>query len=247
MDRPVERPRGARQILILSAIAVAAAIVLALLFPAARRWWSADVAVDATSLRYAEVQRGDLNRDISVQARVVASLHPTLFSPAQGMVSLKTRAGAVVRKGDTLAVIDSNELRSSLDQARNSLSAARSDFDRQRIVARQGELRGRQQVDLLAVRLEAAKRQLERSERAFKEGIANKTDFEAAQDTVRITTMELQQARRELDLNRETLNFEVQNRQQQFLRQQSVADELQRQAEQLTIRAPFDGMVASVA
>lgn len=245
MDRPVGRVRGSRPV-ILAVSAVLLLVLIAALVPSLRRWWQADVAVDASTIRYAEVVRGDLNRDLSVQARVVASLHPTLFSPAQGIVSLKTKAGSQVRRGDILATIESTELRSALEQSRSSLLSARADFDRQRIVSRQSGLRTRQQVDLLGVRLEAAKRQLTRQQTLFAEGLANKADLEAAQDTVRVTSMELEQAKRELQLSGETDSFEVQNRQQQYLRQQSVSEELQRQYDQLTIRAPFDGMVASV-
>ena len=59
--------------------------------------------------------------------------------------------------------------------------------------------------------------------------------------------MELEQARSELSLSRETLGFEVATREQQVRRQESVAGELQKRVDDLTIRAPFDGMVATVA
>jgi HlyD family secretion protein len=67
------------------AIAIAGAVVVVILivsFPVLRRWWRAERSVDATMLRIGTVTRGDLQRDLSVQARVVAALHPTLFSPA---------------------------------------------------------------------------------------------------------------------------------------------------------------------
>src|ERR1700693_2815644 len=81
MDRRIAAPRVPRLPAIIAAIAVAVLLV-AFLFPAARRWWRADRAVDATTIRTAVVTRGDLQRDISVQARVVAALHPPPFSPA---------------------------------------------------------------------------------------------------------------------------------------------------------------------
>src|SRR5436190_13302514 len=71
-------------------------IALAALFPLMRRWWRAERSVDATMLRIVPVTRGDLQRDLSVQARVVAALHPTLFSPAQGIVTVKLKAGSQV-------------------------------------------------------------------------------------------------------------------------------------------------------
>jgi len=80
-----------------------------------------DRAVDASTLSFGVVVRGDLVRDISVQGRVVAALHPTLISPAQGVVTLRTKAGSVVRKGDVLAIVDSPELRSALEQSKAQL------------------------------------------------------------------------------------------------------------------------------
>jgi HlyD family secretion protein len=114
-------------------------------------------------------------------------------------------------------------------------------------VARQSQLRGQQQAELFTVRLAAAKRQLERVERTFNEGLSNKADYETAQDNVRIAAIELEQARREVALSGETGGFELATREQQVGRQRSIAGELEKRVEDLTIRAPFDGMVASVA
>jgi len=246
MDHVVA-PRTSRRTLV---IVIAAAVVLiagALLFPAIRRWTRAERAVDATSLRFASVERGDLLRDVAVQGRVVSALHPTLFSPGQGIVSLRTRAGSQVHTGDVLATIDSKELRSALEQARAQLLSIRAELERQKILARQGQLRAQQQVDLLTLRLEAAKRELKRNETTFREGLSNKADFEAAQDNLQIAQMQLDQAIKELELSRETLSFETQTRQQQVVAQQSVTADLEKRVDELTIRAPFDGMVASVA
>ena len=247
MDRPVAGARVSRPMLF-AGIGGAALLVLAVvLFPSIRRWTAAERSVDATTLRIATVTRGELLRDISVQGRVVASLHPTLFSPGQGIVSLRTKAGAQVRQGDVLATIDSNELQSAYEQARAQLLSLRAESDRAKILARQAALRARQQVDLLALRFEAAKRELARNERTFQEGLSNKADLESAQDSVRIAEMELGQARRELDLSGETSTFEIQTREQQVVSQESRASDLGKRVDELTIRAPFDGMVASVA
>jgi HlyD family secretion protein len=247
MDRHVVVTRTPRT-MILIAVAIAAVLILTVvLFPSVRRWARAEKAVDATTLRFGTVQRGDLLRDVSVQGRVVASLHPTLFSSGQGIVSLRTKAGSQVRRGDVLATIDSKELQSALEQARAQLLSIRAELERQKIVARQTQLRARQSVDLLSLRLEAAKRALTRNETTFREGLSNKTDYESAQDGVRIAQMELSQAQKELDLSRETLSFEMQTREQQVVSQQSVAADLAKRVDDLTIRAPFDGMVASVA
>jgi HlyD family secretion protein len=246
MDRPAEAQRNPR-IIIAAVAGVVLLIIAAVVFPAARRWFVAEKSVDAKTIRFATVTRGDLLRDISVQARVVAALSPTLFSPGQGIVSLRTRAGSQVKQGEVLATIDSKELQAALDQAQSQLLTSRAELDRQKIIARQAQLRAQQQVELLTLRVAAAKRQLERVSTTFREGLSNKADFETAQDNVHIAEMELGQAKGELGLSRETLGFEVATREQQVLRQQSVAGELAKRVTDLTIRAPFDGMVATVA
>lgn len=247
MDRAVEAPRSTKKLVLLVSAVVVLAIAAAVLYPSVRRWTRAERAVDATTLRIATVTRGDLLRDISVQGRVVAALHPTLFSPGQGIVSLRTKAGAQVRQGDILATIDSKELQSANEQARAQLLSIRAELERQKILARQAAQRARQQVDLLGLRLEAARRELVRNQTTFNEGLSNKADLESAQDAVRIAEMELAQARRELDLSGETTSFEIQTREQQVISQASVAADLGKRVDELTIRAPFDGMVASVA
>ena len=246
MDRPIVGARVPRRVLFLG-IGAGLLIVAALfLLPSFRRWARADRSVDASAVRFAVVTRGDLMRDIAVQGRVIASLHPTLFSPGQGIISVRTKAGAQVQKGAVLATIDSKELQSAHEQARAQLLSIRAELERQKILSRQAALRARQQVDLLSLRLEAAKRELVRNERSFKEGVSNKADLEAAQDAVHIAEMELAQATRELDLSRETTSFEVQTREQQVVAQESVAADLAKRVDELTVRAPFDGMVASV-
>jgi len=246
MDRPVAAQRNPR--VVIAAIAGAGLLVLfAIASPALLRWARAERAVDASTLRLGTVVRGDLVRDLTVQARVVASLSPTLFSAGQGIVSLRTRAGSQVRKGDILAIIESKELVAALDQAESQLLTSRAELERQKIVARQTQLRAKQSVDLLTLRLAAAKRQLERVQRTFNEGLSNKADYEAAQDNVRVVEMELEQAKGELGLSRENLGFELATREQQVRRQESVTGELQKRVSDLTIRAPFDGLVASVA
>lgn len=247
MDRPVATPGGLTRPRLIALASVALLLLLgAIAFPAIRRWSRADRAVDATTISIGTVTRGDLRRDVSVQGRVVAALHPTLVAPAAGFVTLRTNAGAVVKKGDVLAVIDSPELRSALQQADASLLSAQADAERQKIVARQADTRVAQQADLARTKLSAAKRALERAETLHKEGLINKGDYEKAQDDVHVAELELEQAVREVSLSKETGGFDVRTRALQANRQQAATAELQKRFEDLTIRAPFDGMIASL-
>ena len=248
MDRQIAAPRGLTKPRVIAAAIVGAAVLVgAFAFPAVRQWSRADRAVDATTLSIGTVVRGDLVRDVSVQGRVVAALHPTLISPAQGIVAVRTKAGSVVRKGDVLAVVDSPELRSALEQARAQLLSLQSDYERQKIASSQLDTRSKEQVALAAVRVDAAKRALERAEKLRAEGLMNGPDYERAHDDVHIAELELAQAQREVKMAHETADFDVASRKLQSERQQSAVAELQKRYDDLTIRAPFDGAVAAVS
>jgi len=233
MDKPIEQARGMTPRR-WAMIAGAAALVLALvaMAPAARRWARADRAVDANRLRVADVVRGDLERDVSAQGRIVAALHPTLFSPAQGIVALDVKAGSAVKQGQLLARVDSPELQSRLVQERSTLASLQSDLGRQEIAARQA-------VDVLTMRLAAAHRGRDRAEALFKEGLLNKVDQEKAVDDLAEATLSLKNAK-------ETAQLEVGNRRLAVARQQSIVTEMQRLVAGLAVTAPFDGMVATV-
>ena len=247
MDRPVAEPKGlTRGRAVALAGTIGMAVLAAILFPSIRRWSRADRSVDATTMSIAAVTRGDLRRDVSVQGRVVAALHPTLVAPAQGTVSLSAKAGQVVRKGEILAVIDSPEVRSALEQARAQLLSLQSDTEREKIAGRQSAARLRQEADIARTRLEAAKRALVRAETLHKEGLLNRGDYERAQDELHLAELEVAQAASAVTLSDESAAFNVRARMLQVERQQSVAAELQKRFDDLTIRAPFDGLVAAL-
>jgi HlyD family secretion protein len=248
MDKVIEKPKGlSRRTLVLIGAGVFALILLVFAFPIFTRWSRAERSVSAASIRIGEVTRGTLVRDTSAQGRIVASLHPTLFSPAPGIVTLSIKAGSEVRKGQTLARIESPELLSRLAQERATLLSAQSSLSRGRISARQTKLKNAQNVSLLELRLQATRRLLERADRVFSEGLLNKTDYEKAKDDVKIAELELKNAREMSRLEADTGNFEIREAQLQTERQASAFTELQRQVDRLVIEAPFEGMVASVS
>ena len=247
MDRTVAPAKGltrARTIALAGTLGLA--ILAAILFPSIRRWSRADRSVDATTMSIAAVTRGDLRRDVSVQGRVVAALHPTLVAPAQGTVALRVKAGQVVKQGEILAVVDSPEVRAALEQAKAQLLSLQSDAEREKIAGSQSNARLKEDAEIARTRLEAAKRALVRAETLHKEGLLNRGDYERAQDEMHLSELQVQQAGREITLNDESSSFNVKARMLQVDRQQSVAAELQKRFDDLTIRAPFDGLIAAL-
>jgi HlyD family secretion protein len=248
MDRVIERPRWRPLRVVLIALAAVAVLGLGayLALPTVRNWSRAQASVEASSVRTAKVVTGDIVRDAPAQGRVVAARHPTLYSPSSGLVNLLVRAGATVEKGAQLARIDSPELRSKLAQEKATLGVLQSAEGRQRLATRELALRVNQSVALLDVKLAAARRQLERAQRSFDEGVLTKLDLERAKDDLKIAELELSHARSSSVLQQEIAAFDLRDKGLQVERQASVVEELERLVTGLVVVAPFDGVVATI-
>lgn len=247
MDQILEKPSGlSRRYKILIGVVAVLLLSLVPLWPALRRWSSADQAVDLARLRTATVTRGDLERDVAAEGRIVAANHPRLYSPAEGTVALAVRSGQAVQRGQVLATIESPELQSSLAQERSRLQSLESELGRSRLSARQQNATNQQTSELRRVRLEAARRELQRAEKLRAEGLLNEVEHERSKDAVRLAEVELEQSREGSGLQREALDFEVSDRERQVERQRLVVADLERRVGELRIAAPFDGMVATL-
>ncbi len=245
MDQPIDSgPQTRRRWWTLAAIVTALAIVGLVFMPSIRRWVRSETSVSRNQIRIGTVVRGDLVREVSVDGRVVAAFHPTAFSPAQGIVTIATNAGEVVEKGHILAQVESPELGSRLDQERATLAATTSDHNRLEVSSRQQQLENRQDVDLADVRVAAAGRTFERAQRLFDLGLVNEIDLETARDEVTVRSLELAQAEKHVELEREMLALEIEDSAQRLERQRLLVVDLERRVDALTVRAPVAGLVS---
>jgi len=246
MDTPIDRIRRRWVVPVVLTVAAAVVALLFLVRPLVARWAGADASVERDRLRLAEVVRGSLVYDVAVQGRVVAASRPTLYSPSTGIVSVRVREGERVAVGDVLAIVESPELDSLLKQETASLDAVGSDVARLELTTRQTNLENRQAVELGEVRADGARRAVERAEELAGQGLLPTTELEAARDALRIAVIELEQARQRVELETEALAFELRDARLRLQRQELLVDDVRRQVEELTLTAPFDGLVATV-
>jgi HlyD family secretion protein len=214
--------------------------------PLVTRWANATVTVPMERLRIATVTRGDLVRDVSVQGRVVAAVSPTLYAPAAGSITLEVEAGADVKQGQVLAVIDSPALANELQQAQSALQQQTVELERQRIESRQLALEKRKAADLADVTLVAAKREKKRADDANVLSVISAIDFEKAQDDLRNAELAYQHAVADADLFDERLAFELRASELGVERQRLLVADLKRQVDALAIRSPVDGIVGDL-
>ena len=225
---------------------VAAALLVALSVPTLGRWLGSGQSVSGERLRTAEVHRGTLVRDVSVQGRMVAAVSPTLYAPAAGTVTLKVRAGDTIKQGQALAVIDSPELRSKLVQEQSTLASLQAEASRAALDAQLARSTAQKALDQAEIDRTAATRDLERSQKGFEGGAVSSIEVARAQDTLKKADIGLSHAQHDYGLQDRGAGLDTRNKHLLAQRQQSIVDELQRQVDELNIRSPVDGMVGTV-
>lgn len=209
-------------------------------------WSGGGRSVDAARVRIASVQQGDLVRDLSAEGRVISANSPTLYTIAAGTVTLKVVAGDVVKQGQTLAEIDSPELRSRLAQEASTLASLEAEASRAGLDGELVRANARKLLDQATIDQVAAQRDLERNRRAFEGGAVAQIDVARAQDALKKAELGLAAARQEFALQGRGAGLDTRNKHLQADRQRSAVGELQRQVDALTLRAPFDGQVGQL-
>ncbi len=169
-------------------------IAFALTWPLIKRWSGTERSFERSRLRFTQVTRGTLVRDLAVSGRIVASSYPTLYSPAQGAVTSKVRAGDTVSVGRLLAQIDSPELAGALTQQVSQVEALEADLDGKRVTNQTTILANQQDVDLKRLKQETAEREMERSESVFAQGLINQMEFAKAKDALAVARLEYEHA-----------------------------------------------------
>ncbi|MGY8562034.1 efflux RND transporter periplasmic adaptor subunit [Paracidovorax citrulli] len=225
---------------------VAALLVLLAIGFAARAWLGASRSFDSARVRIAEVKKGDLVRDLAADGKVIAANSPVLYAISAGTVDLKVVAGDVVKKGQELAVIDSPELRSKLAQERTTLAGLEAEASRALLDATLARAKASKETDQANIERQAAERDLQRYQRGFDGGAVPQIDLAKANDTLKKADISLANAQTDARLQGQGADLDARNKRLLADRQRAVVEEVQRQVDALTLRAPFDGQVGQV-
>jgi HlyD family secretion protein len=210
-------------------------------------FFSSERSVDAGRLRIATVERGTLVRDAAVNGRVVAAVSPTLYAPAGSTVTLKIHAGDTVKKGDELAVLTSPELSNELQREQATLEQLEAEVARQRILAEKQKLIAQRDADEAEVARLGAERILQRTERGHAAGAIAEVDLLRARDALQSAQIRSKQAAQAAGLERADVGLETRTRVSQLQRQKLIVENVQRRVDELTVRAPVNGVIGTLA
>ena len=222
------------------------AVAMFYAWPNLTRLLSADQTISQTQLRFAKVQLGDLQRDVSVQGKVIAANSPTLFAPSSGIVSLQIKAGNKVQEGQLLASIYSPELTNMLSQEESINDQVAIEVGRHRIQIKSSLLNNQQAIELALVNLEASKVEKNRAELSIQDSLISQRELEEKVAIFKRADLAYRHALQNNQLQKESMEFDLKSKQSQLERQEFVVTDLRRQVANLTIISPTDGIIGSV-
>lgn len=245
-DRVLAPQSNRRRQLTWAGIGVAAAIALIACIPTVASLLSADSSASSARLRIAEVKRGDLTRDVSVQGRVIAAVSPTLYTRSPGTVALTVNAGDKVAKGQVLAEVDSPELTNRLKQEQATLDSLGIEVERAVIDNHKREAASEMALAQASIDRQTAEREVQRNQTAFERGAQSELEVLRAKDALSKAKLAEENARRNVQLDRDSLAFELRTRRFALDRQKLLVQDLERQVDELKLRSPVDGQVGQL-
>jgi HlyD family secretion protein len=210
-------------------------------------WLHSGQVVSRERLRMAQVTRGHFVRDVAADGTVVAAVNPTLFAIAPGTVAYAVRAGESVTKNQVLATLDSPDLNNEFQRERATLDSLDAALARQQIEIRRQIMTSQQQSDLAQVSINAAQRELKRSQWAWDQRVISERDYQRSIDDVATAKLNFEHARDSAKLERDSLALDLRTKRLERDRQALVVASLRERVEELTVRSPVDGTVANLA
>ena len=207
---------------------------------------SPTLSLSKSSLNIATVTSGNFVRDVAATGFIVAANAPQAYSPEQGFVTLKVKAGDTVTLGQTIALVDSPELENVLKQQQSELARLHGELSRRELEARRDTLALNNTLDLAKVELAAAQRENRRAQLSIKQSLISQIDLEQAQDDLARAELTYQHAVQEAEIAKDTLAFELKSAKSTVTQQQLAVDELLRKVNNLAVKASVAGIVGNL-
>lgn len=216
-------------------------------FALLRAYGNSSKSINSARIKVAQVTRGTLVRDVAVNGRMVAAISPTLYSTASSTVTLKVKAGDMVKKGDIVAELESPDLTSLLKREQAIYDQLEAEVARQKILARKQKLIARRDADQAEIERITAARTYERFEKAGPSGVISKIDYMRAQDALKTAEIRAKHAEAATQLENEDVDLNLKTRMAQLEQQRLLRDDAKRKVEELRLKAPVDGMVGTLS
>ncbi|MRV71165.1 HlyD family efflux transporter periplasmic adaptor subunit [Duganella sp. FT92W] len=208
----------------------------------------ASPSASAHDIAVAEVRRGDIANSISATGVVVPEREETVPSPIPSRIAhVHAKPGQQVAAGELLLTLDDSSVRVAIASLNEQLAQQENRMAGLRVELEQKRKQTRAAIELLELDLQSARAKLNRSQLLRKAGGISGEDMLTAELNVQRIEVQLRQQREFIDdTARVNASSIADARLQKAILQKQLDQQLllQRQTE---VRAPFAGMLTSVA
>ena len=188
------------------------------------------------SSRLANVSRGDIARSVVATGRIEPVAKVEIKSKANGIIKeLKVEVGDVVRSGQVLAELDKENLDARVREARAALMGAEANL---KAADAQYE---KNKVEAEGPDVPFTKRNYERAERLFKEGVLAQQNYEDTRSAFDMAVNRQNIARSQLSVSQ----AKITQARAEVAQAQAAVDRAAEELNNATIRSPIDAMVLS--
>lgn len=246
-DRLLERPSLWRRRRRLVIAALGAGVALMLLAALVMRFAATQGSYSRATLTISTVERGDFVSDVEADGQVVATISPTLYARAPGIVTLQVHAGDAIHRGQILATIDDPDLTSSLEQEEAAAQSLRIAWERAKLEAAQQLTELRSAYQQAGIDVSTARRERDRSRLAYRLGAYPELQAQRAQDELEKAEFALRQAKMRYDAQPAQNRFDIGSSKAQLDREEERVAEVRRQVADLAVRSPVDGRAGEVS
>jgi HlyD family secretion protein len=193
-------------------------------------------ATEVDPSRLAAVERGDIARSVVAIGRIEPVAKVEIKSKANGIIKdIKVEAGDLVNEGQILVELDKDNLTARLREARAALLGAQANAN-----AAQAELE-KNKVEAEGVDVEFNRRNVDRSEKLFKDGLIPQQKHDDARMALDIAENKQRAAQSQLSVTQ----ARVAQAQAAIAQAQATVERSQEELDNATIRSPIKGMVLS--
>ena len=171
------------------------------------------------------------------------------FRVSGQITKLPVRGGQNVKQGDVIAELDKRDFEAEITRVQSQLEQAEAQMTALKSGARVEDVAALEaSVDAVAAEVEAARDQLERSEQLFKRQVVSKAKVDQDKTALRVTEANLEAKRQELAKNTACARAEDLAAQEAVIKGlRSNLQSLEDNLADATLRAPFDGIIATRA
>src|ERR1700686_760151 len=195
---------------------------------------SSGTKIDPSKL--AKVEKGDLAKSVVATGKIEPITKVEIKSKASGIVKkLYVDYGDKVKKGQTLAELDKEEIQARVDQARAQLEASSASLNGTR-----ADLE-RAKVDAEAPDVPLLKRAYDRAQGMAKEGVVSASALDDAQKNYEMSLNKQNVSKAQLQV----LQAKIGQAQGQMAQDRANLKQLEEQLGYTTIESPLDGIVLS--